>query len=34
MEALNYLDNIIQSEGNNPEEWSNLLYILKNDRDE
>ena len=34
MEALNYLDNIIQSEGNNPEEWSNLLYILKNDRNE
>ena len=34
MEALNYLDNIIQSEGNNPDEWNNLLYILKNDRNE
>ena len=34
MEALNSLDNIIQSEGNNPDEWNNLLYILKNDRNE
>ena len=34
MEALNYLDNIIQSDGYNPNEWNNLLYILKNDRSE
>ena len=34
MEALNYLDNIIQSEGNSTNDWNNLLYILKNDRSE
>ena len=34
MEALNYLDNIIQSEGNSINDWNNLLYILKNDRSE
>ena len=34
MEALNYLDNIIKSDGYNPNEWNNLLYILKNDRSE
>ena len=32
MDALNYLDNMIQSDGNNPDDWSNLLYALKNDR--
>ena len=34
MEALNYLDNIIQNEGNNSDDWNNLLYVLKNDRNE
>ena len=34
MEDLNYLDNIIQSDGNSPDDWNNLLYILKNDRNE
>ena len=32
MEAFNNLDNIIQSEGNSPND--NLLYILKNVRNE
>jgi hypothetical protein len=34
MDALNYLNNIIKAEGNSPEDWSNLLYVLKNDRNE
>ncbi len=34
MDSVNYLDNIIKTEGNSPEDWSNLLYILKNDRKE
>ena len=34
METLNYLDNIIQSDGFNQDGWNNLLYILKNDRNE
>ena len=34
METLKYLDNIIQYEGNSPDDWNNLLYILKNDRNE
>ncbi len=34
MDSLNYLDSIIKSEGNSPEDWSNLLYVLKNDRNE
>ena len=34
MDALNYLDSIIQSDGNSPDDWSNLLYVLKNDRSE
>jgi len=34
MDSLNYLDNIIKSEGGGPDDWSNLLYILKNDRNE
>ena len=34
MDALNYLNNIIKEEGNSPDDWNNLLYILKNDRNE
>ena len=34
MDALNYLNNIIKSEGNVSDDWSNLLYVLKNDRNE
>ena len=34
MDALNYLNNIIKSEGNSPDDWSNLLYVLNNDRNE
>ena len=34
MDSLNYLDNIIKSEGSDPDDWSNLLYVLKNDRNE
>ena len=34
MEALNSLDNIIQSEGNNSEEWNTLLNLLRDDRSE
>ena len=34
MEALNCLDSIIQSEGNNSDEWNNLLNILRDDRSE
>ena len=34
MDSVNYLDNIIKTEGNSPEDWSNLLYTLKNDRKE
>ena len=34
MEALNSLDNIIQSEGNNSDEWYNILSILRDDRSE
>ena len=34
MDALNYLNNIIKSEGNSPDDWSNLLYVLMSDRNE
>jgi hypothetical protein len=34
MEALNSLDNIIQSEGNNSDEWNTLLNLLREDRSE
>jgi hypothetical protein len=34
MEALNSLDNIIQSEGNNSDEWNTLLNLLRDDRSE
>jgi hypothetical protein len=34
MEALNFLDNIIQSEGNNSDEWNTLLNLLRDDRSE
>ncbi len=34
MDALNYLNNIIKSDGYSPDDWSNLLYVLKNDRNE
>jgi hypothetical protein len=34
MEALNSLDNIIQSEGNNSDEWNTLLGLLREDRSE
>jgi hypothetical protein len=34
MEALNSLDNIIQSEGNNSDEWNTLLSLLREDRSE
>ena len=34
MEALNCLDNILQSEGNSSEDWNSLLDILRNDRNE
>ena len=34
MDALNYLNNIIKEEGNSPDDWNNLLYFLKNDRNE
>ena len=34
MDALNYLDNIIKQEGNSSDDWANLLYVLKGDRNE
>ena len=34
MDALTYLNNIIKSEGYGSDDWSNLLYVLKNDRNE
>ncbi len=34
MDALKYLDNIIQNKGNNSDDWYNLLNILKKDRNE
>ena len=34
MEASNCLDNIIQSEGNNSDEWNTLLNLLRDDRSE
>jgi hypothetical protein len=34
MEALNYLDNIIQNDGRGSKDWENMLYLLKNDRSE
>jgi len=34
MDALNSLDNIIQSEGNNSDEWNTLLNLLRDDRSE
>ena len=34
MDALNYLNNIIKEERNSPDDWNNLLYVLKNDRNE
>ena len=34
MDALNYLNNIIKTEGSSPDDWNNLLYVLKNDRNE
>ena len=32
MDALNYLNSIIKSDGYGSEDWNNLLYVLKNDR--
>ncbi len=34
MEALNSLDNIIKSGGNNSDEWNTLLNILREDKNE
>ena len=34
MEAINCLDNIIKSEGNNSDEWNALLNILREDMNE
>ena len=34
MDSLNYLDNLIKTEGSSPDDWNNLLYVLKNDRNE
>jgi hypothetical protein len=34
MEALDSLDNIIQSDGNSPDDWNNILHIVRNERSE
>jgi hypothetical protein len=34
MDALNYLNNIIKADGYSTEDWNNLLYVLKSDRNE
>ena len=34
MDAASCLDNIIQSEGNSPEDWNTIVNILRQDQQE